>query len=70
VNRVTPRGLDEDQIEEFFQRRPDLVIPHNPQLDDAADAGVPWVTSHPTDLAAIRLQELAAKAAARVPAHV
>jgi pilus assembly protein CpaE len=70
LNRSTPRGLEDEQVAEFFNRKPDVVIPYNPMLDYAADSGQPWITTHPNDLAAIKMQELAARAAALVMSPV
>jgi pilus assembly protein CpaE len=69
LNRTVPHGLADERVAEYFGRKPDVVIPHTPALDQAADAGAPWMITRPGDVTAIKFQELAARAAARVPAR-
>ncbi|MBI3521857.1 MAG: response regulator [Chloroflexi bacterium] len=67
LNRTGTRGLDYEQIEQFFGRKPDLVIPCTPLFDDAADQGKPLVLAGPDSTGAATLRELAAKIASAVP---
>jgi len=67
LNRTGTRGLDYDQIEQFFGRKPDIVVPNTPLFDDAADQGRPLVLAGPDSTGAATLRELASKIAAVVP---
>ena len=67
LNRTTTRGLEFEQVEEFFGRQPDLVFPHTPLFDDAADQGRPLVLASPDSAGAATIRELVAKITALAP---
>jgi pilus assembly protein CpaE len=59
LNRTSAGGLETDRVAKFFDRRPDLVVPHTPASDDAADRGRPLVVLHPDSAGAKVMRELA-----------
>lgn len=67
LNRTSGRGLDFDQVTQFFGRKPELVIPNTPLFDDAADQGRPLVLAAPDSASTTTLKELAAKVTALAP---
>ncbi len=67
LNRTGTRGIDDDRIEQFFGRKPDIVVPNTPLFDDAADRGRPLVITGPDSIGAATLRELAGKITATVP---
>ncbi len=67
LNRTGTRGIDDDWIEQFFGRKPDIVVPNTPLFDDAADQGRPLVIAGPDSTGAATLRELAGKITATVP---
>ena len=67
LNRTSGRGLDFDQVTQFFGRKPELVIPNTPLFDDAADQGRPLVLAAPESASTTTLKELAAKVTALAP---
>ena len=68
VNRTSPAGLETDQVERFFHRRPDLIVPYTQVFDEAADRGRPLVALRPENTAAKVMRELAAQLAVLAPA--
>ncbi len=68
LNRTGTRGLDYEQVQQFFGRKPDLVMPYTPLFDDAADQGRPLILANPDSTGAATVRELAAKLASAVPA--
>jgi pilus assembly protein CpaE len=68
LNRTTARGLEFDQVEKFFGRKPDVVIAHAPLFDDAADQGRPLVLGGPESAGAATVRELAGKVTSLAPA--
>ncbi len=44
---------------QFFGRQPDMVIPHSELFDIAANAGSPFISSHPDAAGALDIRELA-----------
>lgn len=67
LNRTSGRGLDFDQVTQFFGRRPDLMVPNTPLFDDAADQGRPLVLAAPGSASTATLKELAGKITALAP---
>jgi len=67
LNRTNPRGLDFDQVTQFFGRKPELTVPNTPLFDDAADQGRPLVLAAPDSAGTATLKELAAKITALAP---
>ncbi len=67
LNRTSVRGLDFDQVTQFFGRKPELMIPNTPLFDDAADQGRPLVLAAPDSAGTATLRELAAKITALAP---
>lgn len=67
LNRTSGRGLDFDQVTQFFGRKPELVIPNTPLFDDAADQGRPLVLAAPDSAGTTTLREFAAKITALAP---
>jgi pilus assembly protein CpaE len=68
LNRVTPSGLENDQVTKFLERRADIVVPYTPMFDDAANRGRPLVQLRPDNVAANLLRDLAAQLTALAPA--
>ncbi|CAN5189842.1 hypothetical protein BH18CHL2_BH18CHL2_10670 [soil metagenome] len=67
LNRTSIRGLEFEQVERFFGRRPDAVVPNSPMFDDAADQGKPLVLAAPDSVGAASVRELTAKVTAAAP---
>lgn len=67
LNRTSGRGLDFDQVTQFFGRKPELMIPNTPLFDDAADQGRPLVLAAPDSASTATLKELAGKITALAP---
>jgi len=67
LNRTTTRGLEFEQVEAFFGRKPDLVFPNTPLFDDAADQGRPLVLASPDSAGAATIRELVARITAVAP---
>jgi pilus assembly protein CpaE len=61
LNRITAGGLQNDQVTRFFGRKPDVVIPHTPLFDDAADGGKPLVVGSPSSAGALSIRDLSAQ---------
>lgn len=61
VNRTSAGGIETDSVTKFFERKPDLVIPHTPACDDAADRGQPLIALHPEMSGAKVMRELASQ---------
>ena len=68
VNRTSSSGLEADQVTRFFNRKPDLVVPHTPVFDEAADRGRPLVALRPDNSAAKVMRDLAAQLTVLAPA--
>ncbi len=68
VNRTSSSGLEADQVSRFFNRKPDLVVPHTPVFDEAADRGRPLVVLRPDNSAAKVMRDLAAQLTVLAPA--
>ena len=67
LNRITPGGVQTDQVTRFFGRKPDVIIPYTPPFDDAADEGKPLVASMPSNAGAISVRDLAAQITVAAP---
>jgi pilus assembly protein CpaE len=67
LNRTSTGGMDTDRVARFFDRRPDIVVPHTPAFDDAADRGRPLAALHPENTAVNVIRDLAAQISARAP---
>jgi pilus assembly protein CpaE len=67
LNRTSPGGPANEQIESFFGRRPDAIIPYAPMFDDAANTGHPLVQTHPDVPGSIEVRGFASKLAAQAP---
>jgi pilus assembly protein CpaE len=68
LNRTTQTGLETDQVQRFFNRRPDVVIPFTTMFDEAADRGRPLVALKPDNVAAKVMRDLAAQLTVLAPA--
>jgi pilus assembly protein CpaE len=67
LNRITPGGVQTDQVTRFFGRKPDVIIPYTPPFDDAADEGKPLVASTPSNAGALSIRDLAAQITVAAP---
>ncbi|HET8568810.1 MAG TPA: response regulator [Candidatus Limnocylindria bacterium] len=67
LNRTSGRGLDFDQVQQFFGRKPDIVVANTPLFDDAADQGKPLVQAAPDSAGAQSVRELAGRVTAAAP---
>ncbi len=68
VNRTSLRWIEGDQVARFFDRKPDVVIPHTPTFDDAADRGRPFTVLQPESSTAKVMRDLAAQITIAAPA--
>lgn len=68
VNRTSASGVEMDHVARFFNRKPDIVVPHTEACDDAADRGRPLAVLHPESAAAKVIRDLAARIAVAAPA--
>ncbi|HVB76832.1 MAG TPA: response regulator, partial [Candidatus Nitrosotalea sp.] len=59
LNQSTSRGATQAQASEFFDRPPELVIPHSELFDDAANTGLPVLDGRPGPELAAALESLA-----------
>jgi pilus assembly protein CpaE len=69
LDRITPAGLNVEQITRFFGRRPDVSIPYAAAFEDAANDGAPLVSSAPENASAIAIRDLAAQITVTAPAR-
>lgn len=67
LNRTRQRGLENEAVQGFFERKPDAVIPYSELFDEAADTGQPLFSAHPDNAAAAAVRQLAALIARRAP---
>jgi len=67
VNRITPHGLEHEQVARFLGLTPALVVPYTTPFDQAADQGRPLVISSPENAGATIMRDLAAKIAMAAP---
>ena len=68
VNRTSAAGVEMDHVARFFNRKPDVVVPHTEAADDAADRGRPLTVLHPDSAASKVVRDLAARIAVAAPA--
>jgi pilus assembly protein CpaE len=68
VNRTSAAGVEMDHVAKFFNRKPDIVVPHTEACDDAADRGRPLTVLHPDSAASKVIRDLAARIAVAAPA--
>ena len=67
LNRPRQRGLENDAVRDFFDRKPDAIVPYSELFDEAADAGQPLFSTHPDNAAAAAVRQLAALIARKAP---
>jgi pilus assembly protein CpaE len=68
VNRTSSAGVEMDHVSRFFNRKPDIIVPHTEACDDAADRGRPLAVLHPDSAATKAIRDLAARIAVTAPA--
>jgi len=68
VSRTSAAGVEMDHVARFFNRKPDVVVPHTEAADDAADRGRPLTVLHPDSAASKVVRDLAARIAVAAPA--
>lgn len=69
LDRVTPAGLQAEQITRFFGRRPNVTVPYAAAFEDAANDGAPLVAATPDNASALAVRELAAQITVAAPAR-
>lgn len=67
LNRTSASGVTVEQLTRFFGRAPEVIVPHTPPFEDAADEGKPLVMSAPQNVGSIVMRDLAAQLTVAAP---
>ena len=67
LNRTTPSGVAVEQVTRFFGRKPEVIVPHTPPFEDAADEGKPLVIGAPQNVGSVVMRDLAAQITVAAP---